>query len=52
MNRLLSQELVYLKNSGKVFEEADTLQKQEFIKIVYENNLYYRNEGSYGILGG
>lgn len=43
---LLEKNIDLLKNLGKVFEEADTLQKQEFIKIVFDNNLYYQN-GAY-----
>ena len=43
---LLEKNIELLKNLPKIFQQADTLQKQEFIKIVFDNNLYYKN-GTY-----
>jgi site-specific DNA recombinase len=40
---ILEKNLDYLTDMRYVYSKSDTLQKREFLRLVFDNNLYYQN---------
>lgn len=46
VHNILNQHLSYLSNFREIYEKSDTLEKREFLDLVFDSNLYYES-GSY-----